>query len=150
MDRSRAAALALVAVSFVILGVATLVVSPGWVRLLVAIVAVLPGYAAAFLLSGHFPLRRRSPPQTRRFFALRRVTEQFLEEVRRMNALRVAVDTGSRSPREARPEFEDVERTMLKLIAEMREAAGQVTPPTGFSSTTPPTPAPRSRTTRLA
>lgn len=150
MDRSRTTALALLAISLIILAVATLLVTAAWLRLLLAILALFAGYGAAFLLAGRIPRWRRSAAQPRRFFALRGTTEQFLQEVRRLNTVRVAVDTGSKSPREARPEFEDIERKMLKLIAQMREVAGQVTPPTGFppdASTrrSPPNAAPMSR-----
>lgn len=132
MDRSRVTFLAFSGLSLVTLAVVSVAVTPTWLRLLLSLGAVLPGYAGALLLVLHPESRRKSANQPRRFFALRNTTERFLEEVRRLNAVRVAVDTGRRSPLEARPELQEIERRMARLITEMREVAGQVTPPAGF------------------
>ena len=132
MDRSRVLFLALAGLSMATLAVVAVAVSPTWLRLLLCLAAVLPGYAGALLLVLHPTIRRKSASQPRRFFALRNTTDRFLEEVRRLNAVRVAIDTGRKSPLEARPELHEIESRMAKLIAEMRSVAGQVTPSSGF------------------
>lgn len=132
MDRARVTFLALSGLSLVTLAVVAVAVSPPWLRLLLSLAAVLPGYAGALLLVLNPMARRKSFTQPRRFFALRNTTDRFLEEVRRLNAVRVAIDTGRKSPLEARPELQEIEGRMARLIAEMRSVAGHVTPASGF------------------
>ncbi|MGH7545238.1 MAG: hypothetical protein ACREKI_03555 [Gemmatimonadota bacterium] len=132
MDRTRVTFLTLTGLSLATLAVVSVAVTPSWLRLLLSLAAVLPGYAGALFLWHTPSARRKAASQTRRFFALRSTTDRFLEEVRRLNALRVDVHTGQKSPREARPELVEIEQRMGGLIAEMREVAGQVTPASGF------------------
>lgn len=138
MDRPRVTFLALAGLSLATLAVVVVAVTPTWLRLLLSLVAVLPGYAGALLLVMTPSARRKAATRPRRFFALRNSTERFLEEVRRLNAVRVAIETGHKSPLEARPEIEEIERRMVNLISEIRKVAGQVTPPEGFSGSAGP------------
>ncbi len=134
MNRSRVTFLALAGLSLATLAVVAVAVGETWLRLLLSLAAVLPGYGAALYLLLSPGSRRKSVSQPRRFFALRNTTERFLEEVRRLNTVRVDVEVGRRSPLEARPEIEEIERRMVKLVDEMQDVAGQVTPASGFSS----------------
>jgi hypothetical protein len=137
VDRSRVTLLALTALSLITLAVVTVAVTPAWLRLLLSLAAVLPGYAGAFLL-WHIPsARRRSATQPRRFYMLRSTTDRFLEEVRRLNSVCVQIDMGQRSPLQARPELAEIEARMARLIREMREVAGQVTSAAGLPPSRP-------------
>lgn len=137
MDRSRVTFLALAGLSLVTLAVVTVAVTPAWLRLLLSLAAVLPGYAGAVLLWHTPSARRRSATLPRRFFRLRTTTDRFLEEVRRLNSVCVQVDTGQRSPLQARPELAEIEARMARLIHEMREVAGQVTSASGLPESDP-------------
>lgn len=132
MDRTRVTFLALTGLSLATLAVVAVAVTPSWLRLLLSLACVLPGYAGAAFLWHTPSAQRKGASQPRRFFALRNTTDRFLDEVRRLNTLRVDVHTGQKSPREARPELSEIEARMARLIAEMREVAGQVTPASGF------------------
>ena len=140
MDRSRIAFAVLAGLSLVTLAVVSTALSSPWLRLALSLAAVVPGYAGAVVFLCAPSARRKAATQPRRFYALRNATDRFLEEVRRLNAVRVAVETGAKSPLEARPEIREIEERMVRLVEEMRQVAGQVTPRSGFPPASGPLP----------
>ncbi|MBI4514102.1 MAG: hypothetical protein HY702_08330 [Gemmatimonadetes bacterium] len=127
MDRPRLgfllALLSLVALAVVVVAVE----SPG-LRLGLMLLLAVPGYLGAYLILQ--PLLPRKPKvERRKFFALRETTDRFIEEVRRLNALHVALASGERAPETAAAEIEAIQRRMHELVDEIRGAAGRVTVP---------------------
>jgi hypothetical protein len=88
-----------------------------------------PGATAARSVLGS-PLGARSGAQvsTRRYLRLRRLTEQFLREVRRMNLVAVWGREGSIPRRQAMSEIREIEMRMQKLVARMKAVAGREEP----------------------
>lgn len=68
--------------------------------------------------------RRTSHPLERRFVRLRRETERFLAEVRRMNWLAVDSERGFRDQAEAAREMDGIENRMTEAIQRLRQCAG--------------------------
>jgi len=69
---------------------------------------------------------RTSHPLERRFLRLRRETERFLSEVRRMNWLAVDSERGFRDQADAAREMDAIENRMTEAIQRLRQYAGQV------------------------
>jgi hypothetical protein len=67
---------------------------------------------------------------------LRRRVDQLLEEVRRLNWLAVDADRGFRAREEAIAEMDAIEARLREIIAEIRKAAGEISPEA--ASDTPP------------
>lgn len=127
MDKSRLglllALLSLVALALVVVAID----SPG-LRLGLLVALAVPAYLGAYLILQP-GLPRKPKVERRKFYELRETTDRFIEEVRRLNALQVALAAGDRSPESAAPEIEAIQRRMHELVDEIRGAAGRVTPP---------------------
>lgn len=77
------------------------------------------------------------PRPQRRFFALRELVNQFIDEVRRLNWLAAIGDEGFQSEDDARREMDAVEKRMHGIITQIRAAAGKGDVPESVGDTQP-------------